>query len=230
MEELFIMSNLKKVTDKSLDALAGHPGDLLKLVLSVGVPVAVPVFDYASSRIKEARMKVFIEQCTEKAIVDKLGQNEKNQFYLVMHAMMKAAECSHDAKIVRISEVLSYALDHPKEMVCAEDFINIVCELSENEAACFGKIYRALETKDPDDDSNKKIIADYGADIIRDVDLDDRIFLFSRLAGKGLIRQDTATKFSNFGTNFYTTKIGEKLYQFIQATYESQAEKTNISS
>ena len=101
-------------------------------------------------------MKVFIEQCTEKAIVDKLEQNEKNQFYLVMHAMMKAAECSHDAKIVRISEVLSYALDHPKEMVCAEDFINIVCELSENEAACFGKIYRALETKDPDDDSNKK--------------------------------------------------------------------------
>ena len=219
---MFAVSDLMKAKDKAFELIGGSIGDIAKLALSYQAPLAIPVFDCVRDLIKDRNMRVFAKECAEQAVEEKFNQHNQKHCELVMYAVMKVMDCSHEAKIVRITEVLSRALSNSEELLNAEDFINIISELSENEAICFGEIYREFTLHPSDEEGSKKEILNYGEDVIKNIDRGDRIFLFGRLAGKGLIYEDTATRFDYMGGRFCPTSVGEKLYQAIEATYNSE--------
>ena len=169
---------------------------------------------------KERNLKVLVEQCSQKSIAEKFDKDNQAHCEIVIHAVMKALDSSHKAKIVRISEMLSQALNNPEELRRAEDFINIISELSENEAICFGEIYREFAVHPSDEEDPDKDLKNYGEDVIKNMERDDRVYLLGRLAGKGLIRERTMSTWEYRGGDFYSTNMGKKLYQAIEATYK----------
>lgn len=214
------MTDISKVTDKAEALLAGHHGDLLKLILSYSLPPVVPIFDYVRDRVREKNLRVLVEQCVSLSIEEKFDKDNQEHCEIVMHAVMKALDSSHEAKIVRISEMLSQALGNPEELRRAEDFIDIISELSENEAICFGEIYHGFAVHPSDDEDPGKDLKNYGEDVIKNMERDDRVYLLGRLAGKGLIRERTMSTWEYSGGDFYSTNMGKKLYQAIEATYK----------
>ena len=216
------MTDMAKASNKALALLGGHPGDLLKLVLSCVAPAAVPFLDYIRDRVRERNLKVLVEQCSLKSIAEKFDKDNQAHCEIVMHAVMKALDSSHEAKIVRISEMLSQALGNSEELRRAEAFIDIISELSENEAICFGEIYREFAVHPSDDEDQGKDLKNYGEDVIKNMERDDRVYLLGRLAGKGLIRERTMSSWEYNGGDFYSTNMGKKLYQAIEATYQPQ--------
>ncbi len=216
------MTDMAKASNKALALLGGHPGDLLKLVLSCAAPAAVPFLDYIRDRVRERNLKVLVEQCSLKSIAEKFDKDNQAHCEIVMHAVMKALDSSHEAKIVRISEMLSQALGNSEELRRAEAFIDIISELSENEAICFGEIYREFAVHPSDDEDPGKDLKNYGEDVIKNMERDDRVYLLGRLTGKGLIRERTMSSWEYNGGDFYSTNMGKKLYQAIEATYQPQ--------
>ena len=118
--------------------------------------------------------------------------------------------------------MLSQALGNSEELRRAEAFIDIISELSENEAICFGEIYREFAVHPSDDEDPGKDLKNYGEDVIKNMERDDRVYLLGRLAGKGLIRERTMSSWEYNGGDFYSTNMGKKLYQAIEATYQPQ--------
>jgi len=216
------VTDMAKASNKALALLGGHPGDLLKLVLSCAAPAAVPFLDYIRDRVRERNLKVLVEQCSLKSIAEKFDKDNQAHCEIVMHAVMKALDSSHEAKIVRISEMLSQALGNSEELRRAEAFIDIISELSENEAICFGEIYREFAVHPSDDEDPGKDLKNYGEDVIKNMERDDRVYLLGRLTGKGLIRERTMSSWEYNGGDFYSTNMGKKLYQAIEATYQPQ--------
>lgn len=215
------MADFEQAKDKVLDLLAGAPGDLMKIGLSCVLPSpVVAVFDSVRDQIKERNWKIFIKEYMDKSLNEKFDRDNQAHCEIVIHAVMKALDSSHEAKIVRISEMLSQALNNPEELRRAEDFINIISELSENEAICFGEIYREFAVHPSDEEDSDKDLKNYGEDVIKNMERDDRVYLLGRLAGKGLIRERTMSTWEYSGGDFYSTNMGKKLYQAIEATYK----------
>ena len=211
-----------KAKDKAFELIGGPIGDIAKLALSYQAPLTIPVFDCVRDLIKDRNMRVFAKECAEQAVEEKFNQHNQKHCELVMCAVMKIMDCSHEAKIVRITEVLSRALSNSEELLNAEDFINIISELSENEAICFGEIYREFTLHPSDEEEPERDLKNYGEEIATNIERDDRVYLFGRLAGKGLIRERTMSTWDYQGGDFYATRIGEKLYRAIEATYNSE--------
>lgn len=219
---MFAVSDLMKAKDKAFELVGGPIGDIAKLALSYQAPLAIPVFDCVRDLIKDRNMRVFAKECAEQAVEEKFNQHKQKHCELVMYAVMKVMDCSHEAKIVRITEVLSRALSNSEELLNAEDFINIISDLSENEAICFGEIYREFTLHPSDEEEPEKDLKNYGEEIATNIERDDRVYLFGRLAGKGLIRERTMSTWDYQGGDFYATRIGEKLYRAIETTYDSE--------
>ena len=93
----------------------------------------------------------------DKRIEEKFDEHDEKQVEIVKHAILSSLRCGHEAKIERILEILSGSLDKSLPIAEAEDLMNLVVELSENEAIIFSKIYFNFGDKVEDIDRAKEV-------------------------------------------------------------------------
>ena len=141
--------------------------------------------------------------------------------------MVKSLRCSHEAKIERILEILSGSLDKSLPITEAEDLMNLVIELSENEAIIFGEIYCSFSNRVEDIDRAKEVAGtNYvipGSNHVNfsTKDIVEKLpnynatidFYLNRLVGKGLLQEDTGAIYRQDGKMYRHTTIGWQLFE-----------------
>ena len=123
----------------------------------------------------------------EKHLIEKINVNNERQVELLTHAWQSVLRCDKIVKAEKILDILSDTFDKRNiSERTAEDLINLVIELSENEAIIFTEIYKTYSTID-----TKKDIRIYVSEVTKIVpEYNDNIdFYMYRLMGKGLLRE-----------------------------------------
>lgn len=211
-------------------------GKLLKLgsvafSTAMGAPVAGSAFNILYSGIvdgiEKENFQRFVIGYIDKKIDEKFDEHDKKQVEIVKHAVLSSLKCSHEAKIERILEILSGSLDKSLSIDEAEDLMNLVVELSENEAIIFSKIYFNFGDKVEDIDRAKEVAGtDYvipgsnhvnfsTKDIVKNLpNYNDTIdFYLNRLVGKGLLQENNRIIQSEPGKIYQFTAIGWQLFE-----------------
>ena len=145
----------------------------------------------------------------EKHLIEKINVNNERQVELLTHAWQSVFRCDKIIKAEKILDILSDTFDKRNiSERTAEDLINLVIELSENEAIIFTEIYKNYSTIDKKED-----IRIYVSEVIKIVpEYNDSIeFYMYRLMGKGLLREVDA--FLMGGQKIYNlTSMGYQLF------------------
>ena len=211
-------------------------GKILKLgsvgiSTATGFPVVGSIFNTLYSDIvggiEKKNFRQFMIGYVDKRIEEKFNEHDKKQVEIVKHAVLSSLKCSHEAKIERILEILSGSLDKSLPIAEAEDLMNLVVELSENEAIIFRETYCNFGGKIEDIDRPKEIAGnDYvipgsnhvnfsTKDIVKNLpNYNDTIdFYLNRLVGKGLLQEDTGAVYRRDGKIYQHTAIGWQLFK-----------------
>lgn len=211
-------------------------GKILKLgslgiSTATGFPVVGLIFNTLYSDIvggiEKKNFQQFIIGYVDKRIEEKFDEHDEKQVEIVKHAILSSLRCGHEAKIERILKILSGSLDKSLPIAEAEDLMNLVVELSENEAIIFSKIYFNFGDKVEDIDRAKEVAGtDYvipgsnhvnfsTKDIVKNLpNYNDTIdFYLNRLVGKGLLQEDTGVIYRRDGKFYQRTAIGWKLFK-----------------
>ena len=183
-------------SEKFLLTIDKKIGKLLRLgAITVSTALSVPavgamfnvMYNGIIGGIEKKNFQIFIEDYVNKNIEEKFDENNQKHVELIKHAVLSSLKCSHEAKIKRIVDILSNSLEKSNLSENeGEDLINIVAELSENEAIIFNEIYKNYSTIDIKED-----IRIYVSEVIKIVPkYNDNIeFYMYRLMGKGLLRE-----------------------------------------
>ena len=190
-------------------------GKLLKLgavtfSTAIGVPLAGSVFNTLYSDIiggiEKKNFQRFMIGYVGKEIDKKLDEHDEKQVEIVKHSILSSLRCSHEAKIERILEILSSSLDKSLPIAEAEDLMNLVVELSENEAIVFREVYDNFS--DNHTKFSVKNIIEYLPNYNDNID-----FYLNRLVGKGLLQEDTGAIYRQDGKMYRHTTIGWQLFE-----------------
>ena len=211
----------------------GTPLKLFSIICSTvtGFPVVGSIFNTLYSDIvggiEKKNFQQFMIGYVDKRIEEKFDEHDEKQVEIVKHAILSSLRCGHEAKIERILEILSGSLDKSLPIAEAEDLMNLVVELSENEAIIFSKIYFNFGDKVEDIDRAKEVAGnDYvipgsnhvnfsTKDIVKNLpNYNDTIdFYLNRLVGKGLLQEDTGAIYRQDGKIYQHTAIGWQLFK-----------------
>ena len=190
------------VTEENiLKITRGKMGKFFKIVVE-GIPIVGSIYNGVVGNLEKRSLLVSISEIVDRRIDEKINFNNKEEMEFFTHVIFKSIRCSKESQIKRIIDILQGKYDGTIESFNdAEDLINIVSELSENEARCLFEAYDALK------DTGKKAIS--GEDI-KNIPEDQSEYLLTRLAGKALLKIDTAFQpiFGGGETNFSSTKVG----------------------
>jgi len=233
---IILENDLVNKAEKFLLELDKRCGKLLKLgsvafSTAIGAPVAGSAFNILYSGIvdgiEKENFQRFVIGYIDKEIDEKFDEHDKKQVEIVKHAILSSLRCGHEAKIERILEILSGSLDKSLPIAEAEDLMNLVVELSENEAIIFRETYCNFGGEIEDIDRPKEIAGnDYvipgsnhvnfsTKDIVKNLpDYNDTIdFYLNRLVGKGLLQEDTGAIYRRDGKIYQHTAIGWQLFK-----------------
>ena len=211
-------------------------GKLLKLgsvgiSTALGVPVVGSILNILYSDtvggIERKNFQQFMIGYVDKRIEEKFDEHDEKQVEIVKHAVLSSLKCSHEAKIERILEILSGSLDKSLPIAEAEDLMNLVVELSENEAVIFSEIYCSFGNKIEDIDRAKEVAGtDYvipgsnhvnfsTKDIVEILpNYNNTIdFYLNRLVGKGLLQENNRIIYGQAGKIYQHTAIGWQLFK-----------------
>ena len=210
-----MQNNLVDLGKDFLLELNKRIGTLLKLgsvgiSTAVGFPVVGSIFNILYSDtvggMERKNFQQFMIGYVNKKIDEKFDEHDEKQVEIVKHAILSSLRCSHEAKIERILEILSSSLDKSLPIAEAEDLMNLVVELSENEAIVFREVY------DNFSDNHTKFsvrnIIEYLPNYNDNID-----FYLNRLVGKGLLQEDTGAIYRQDGKMYRHTTIGWQLFE-----------------
>lgn len=185
----------------------------------IGIPVVNMMLSELVGGIERRKLLEFQQIWNENNLDVELDENNKSQVELVEHAILKSIRCSKEGQIRKIIAILKGSFEGNIISVNdAEDLINIVSELSENEAKCLVEVYNVFgKMPEPTKVNEEKGIKDYGRGTIHGVSENQRVFLLNRLAGKGLVREKTGASFGYAGGTFLSTAMGETLFNSIDS-------------
>ena len=212
-------------------------GKLFKL-LSPSLPIIGPYMNtiYTSivGNIEKKNLCNFIMGWVNRELDEKFDEQNTKQVQLVTHAVLKSIRCSHNAKIERILDILCGAFTKQVTYDC-EDLINIMAELSENEAIILRDIYIKAPKFDTKDNPDVNIALEYGMDISRKVKLymhdiiklvpqynDTLYFYLNRLVGYGLLMQGQEMLHGGDGRFYSHTEMGCRLFSTLNTVKSPQ--------
>ena len=179
----------------------------VRLPLKIGLPF-IPV---VGSHL-ETMYKHFLESWDRRKLNEKIDDANAKQVELATHAVFSALHCIKEAKSERILDILSNSLEKSIPNTDeAEDLINIVVELSENEAIVFGAIYKNLNSEENKKSNDMPKITTTSIKNIVPQYKDKIIFYLNRLQGKGLLEEDTGI-WREEGKIYKSTMIGQQLF------------------
>ena len=216
---IILENDLVTKAEKFLLELDKRCGKLLKLgsvafSTAMGAPVAGSAFNILYSGIvdgiEKENFQRFVIGYIDKEIDEKFDEHDKKQVEIVKHAVLSSLKCSHEAKIERILEILSGSLDKSLSIDEAEDLMNLVIELSENEAIIFREVYDNLGNRmhRKYDTFSVKNIVELVPDYNNDIE-----FYLNRLVGKGLLQEETGAIYRRDGKIYQYTAIGWQLFK-----------------
>jgi len=203
-------------------------GKIIKLFWE-GTPYLNTMYTGIVGRIEKKNLIIFMQEWCEKCLDEKIDENNKQQTELIAHAVLKSIRCSHDEQIHRIINVLINRFNgYIESYDDAEDIINIISEMSVNEAVVLKTIYDIILEKQNAQEKCKKTVGisvvatDVYADISRISAKTGRLgskidFYMGRLLGKGLIREKRDETWGGVGSDakwYVSTEVGKMLIDF----------------
>ncbi len=202
------------------------------------IPIVNTVYNDIITGIEKRNLLVFINALIDKKITNFINNKEvdENQWaILLQHATLKSLRCSKEGQIKQIVNILQGKCDGKIDSFNeAEDLINIISELSENEAIIMAKVYKKVMlgvNGIPNDYSliNKgelgvvntyrffseetilKIIPNYNKSLR---------FYLERLKGKGLLQEKEIRTYNDLDKKSYRfTYMGIKLFKSLDFDY-----------
>lgn len=162
------------------------------------------IHNIENKKVQELIVELKNRQMNMEDFLNKVEQSQEWE-ELVQHAVVKAIRCSKQQQIRLIVDILQgkYEADNENSMSFgdAEDLINIVSELSTNEAQCLREIYQYCNNNQNDDFTYKDMHSD----------IDKTMFWVGRLNGKGLIRKNEEKGQPIRANRFILTEAGKSL-------------------
>ncbi|WP_432748219.1 hypothetical protein [Pectinatus frisingensis] len=202
---------LTKIENNIIEAEGNSCIQILKAVIAQ-IPFAgglISLWDNYVKSIEEKNILIYIEDIVDRKLIEKLEEiktDKKEWDILLKHASVKILRCTKEGQIHRIIDILEGKFDGKiSSFDDAEDLINIVGELSENEACQLRQIYLMFNAKDQKNTTD--II------YLNKLRGNNCEFLCSRLVGKGLLA-DASLSYSAPHKSYQPPNItGEKLYK-----------------
>jgi len=221
--------------------LALHNSKFGKMVriLWEGVPVVSTMYNSIIGGIEKRNLLVLIENLIDKKIVEYINNNELDDekwSELLQHAILKTLRCSKVGQIKQIANILSGKCSSKIETFNdAEDLINIVSELSENEANVLGQIYDIFKkkTKAKEEIKSRRHPGEITVTVfdmyVTWAEIESELpafkerldFFIGRLEGKGLIKEKLSVTHADIGNaddgnkKYIVTFTGNMLFRSI---------------
>ncbi len=210
---------------------------ILKAVISQ-MPVAsgvIYLWDNYVKSIGEENIRIGLEDIIDRKLVEKLKEikaDENEWNVLIKHAYIEIVRCTKEGQIHRIIDILEGKFDGKiNSFNDAEDLINIVSELSENEAETLSKIYEIYRNKF-DNFAVSGVAIPGGSDIRDKITISQKEivmkvsklrnivdFILGRLTGKGLIKEKAISTYGDMSNNpkeYHITYVGELLFKSLK--------------
>ncbi len=138
------------------------------------------------NHIEMQNMKIFLQEYIDRKFDDYIELEKQSECELLVYAVMKSLRCSKESQIKRIVDIVQETLVNEDIQIDeAEDFINVLSELSEREAILLARCYKHF-TENP---SNPKFTID-NKDIFGNLNHSSWDYLLNRLEGKGLLNSE----------------------------------------
>ena len=190
-------------------------GKLLR-ILSIPLPCVNMIYEDIVGNIEKKQIIKFMEGWVLRKLDEKFEENNKESKELLTHAVLKTIQCSHEAQIERIIDII--ASDSIQDNLLKEDLISIVAELSENEAIVFNMVY------DVHKDNINDYLAEKGVYAKKEITFNEIEELYNissqllplylnRLVAKGLLLEDTRGRFSSNDKFYNYTQLGKDLFE-----------------
>ncbi|WP_196603442.1 hypothetical protein [Pectinatus haikarae] len=217
----------------------GKCGKLFKIG-AIGLVAAIPdiapavalfsaIGESCIKNLEQQNLFYLAEAWADKNLDEKFDEGNNAQVELVTHAVFKAIRCSKKKQIYRIADILNGNFSNQLGYDDAEDCINIISELSENEAIILFKIYNSFRSQDSPDYSkpltkpfemsiNQFELLDE-SNLIRIVpEFSDNLnFFLGRLSGKGLLKEELSLEIqhNNIKRQYKRTYTGRMIFNAI---------------
>lgn len=208
----WIPKNLEKIMQVS-----GHLAAALVSFdpsLSAGVNILFAMGNDILRKIEADNVIVLLKEYIDSRIDEKINPDDSRMKELIYQAFLSASRCHTEAQIRRINDILCSKVNGEiPSYNDAEDYINVISELSTGEAVFLVEIYRWFE-------SNTKLKREDAS--VMDVPYEKVDYLLNRLEAKGLLRSESLDigGDNNFilgnVTPYYPTEFGKKFFQSLK--------------
>lgn len=182
--------------------------------LSAGVSIAFAMGNGILRKIEADNTVILLKEYIDSRIDEKINPDDSRMKELIYQAFLSASRCHTEKQIRRINDILcSKAKKEILSYDDAEDYINVISELSTDEAVFLVAIYQWFKSK------HKLMRKDASA---MDVPHEKVDYFLNRLEAKGLIRsepldmdEDNNIIIDNAKT-YFPTEFGKKFFQSLR--------------
>ena len=218
---------LTQTEQNILDFSKSKLGKTFELMITQ-IPGANVVYSGIVGNIERKNLIQMLQGWVERELDRLFNEKSIEHIRLVKHSILASLRCSHEAKIERILDILSDSLKkNVSSEIPAEDLINVVVELTENEAIIFREIYDKFGTENEKKDYiDRSKVFQNGVDSTFHINIkvDDIIklvpeysstmaYYLNRLVGKGLLQEDTYSIPRGADKLYQHTAIGWQLFE-----------------
>lgn len=156
------------------------------------IPIINSVYNGIVGSIERKNLLITVNEMIDRKIDGKINFNNKEEIEFLSHVILKSIRCSKENQVKRIVDILQGKYDGTiKSFDDAEDLINIISELSENEAKVLKDIGDIHKKRGENSLVYIKDINSYEGN----ENIDKIFFLCERLSGKGLLQINTVAGF-----------------------------------
>jgi len=229
--DIFEIKKLSKSEEIISNLSKSKIGKVFNLIME-GTPYVNIVYSGIVGGIEKKKLLLFLDAWMNKKIDDRFDENDHQQIELMNHGILKSLRCNKDGQIQQIVNILNWKYqDEIESFNDAEDLINIVSELSGNEARVLERIYAIFKGKIAVEEEKKArkprgqiTVTKRGTIYVSQAEIESEIsafkerldFFLGRLEGKGLIKEkslDTFDDLDNEAKKYIVTFTGNMLFQ-----------------
>lgn len=229
-----IIQGTTELENKILELHKSKFGKIYR-IFAENIPVVNMIYNDIVAGIEKRNLLVFINALIDKKITDFINSNEvdDNQWTILLHhATLKALRCSKEGQIKQIINILQGKCENKIESFNeAEDLINIISELSEDEAMIMAKIYGKIMFGVNGIPNDYELIKPGEAGVVNayrffsEQTLLNSVpnynkslrFYIERLKGKGLLQEKSVETYGDLEEKSYRfTYMGMKLFQSLE--------------
>ena len=154
--------------------------------ITAGIDMLYAAGEGIINHIEVQNLKVFLQEYIDRKIDDCISLENQEEREFIIQSITKSLRCSKEAQVKRIVDIVQATLKNDEmKFDEAEDFINIVSELSEREAVLLASVYNHF-TSSP---AHPKFTVE-DESVFGNLPHNSWDYLLNRLEGKGLLNSE----------------------------------------